>query len=324
MDSPSQGGLAPEHVGGSHAIARAPGIRNVFLPGACLSALPVRSIAIVIHRLLAHFLIALPLALSAAETPARETTPKTIGAPPEISPALREAIGKLEMPGVKINLDAWSVDVESRVCLKEGLLELIACTKDSKEHESVIVIDAKPSHVHTALLLLGSKPGNPAMQQAINPEMTRFRSTPPSGSPIDVFLVFKNPQGKQTQYPISDFLAPADRHDAPYGADEPDGSDEKEAFPTHTFLFAGSVLVGEGEGPRRYLCDLNGNVISISTFGDELLCLPGIHDHANGALAWQVNGDKLPELDSKVILRLRPQLKPQAARESGGNAPQGE
>ena len=64
--------------------------------------------------------------------------------------------------------------------------------------------------------------------------------------------------------------------------------------------------MGEGEGPRQYLCDTNGNVISISTFGDELLCLPGFHENANGALMWQVDGEKLPALDSKITLRLRP------------------
>jgi len=40
-----------------------------------------------------------------------------------------------------------------------------------------------------------------------------------------------------------------------------------------------------------------------------LLCLPEVHDNANGSLVWQVDGEKLPELDSKITLRLRPQLK---------------
>ena len=128
----------------------------------------------------------------------------------KISPELRAALEKLKLPGVKINLEEWSVDVDSRVCLKEGLLELIACTKDTKEHESIIVIDAKPSHVHTALLLIGAKPGSPAQRQAIDPEMTRFRDIPPSGSPVDVFLVFKDTDGKQVEIPISDFIKPAD------------------------------------------------------------------------------------------------------------------
>jgi hypothetical protein len=265
-------------------------------------------------------LLAITSGLSFAEEPAPAKEPAA-GPARKVSPELRAALEKLELPGVKINLEEWSVDVDSRVCLREGLLELIACIKDTKEHESIIAIDAKPSHVHTALLLLGAKAGSPAQRQAIDPEMTRFRDIPPSGSPVDVFLVFKDPQGKLVELPISDFIKRADDHNA---AAEPAAEDAEEPFPTHTFLFAGSILLGEGEGPRRYLCDTEGNVISISTFGDELLCLPGFHEQANAALMWQVEGSKLPALDSKIILRLRPSdgkkpPKPAPAPETGEN-----
>jgi hypothetical protein len=226
----------------------------------------------------------------------------------DISPELAAALARLQLPGVKINLDQWSVDVDATVCLREGLLELIACTKDTKEHESIVAIDAKPSHLHTALLLLGAKPGNPAMRQAVDEEATRFIDLPPRGGSVEVFLVLKDPAGKESARPISAFIAPAEHADGPAGPG--DGSDPAAGnkFPTHTFLFTGSILHGEGDGPRQYLCDQSGNVISLATFGDELLALPGIHDDANGALVWQVDGDQLPERGAKVTLRLRPQL----------------
>ena len=170
----------------------------------------------------------------------------------------------------------------------------------------IIMVDAKPSHIHTALLLLGAKPGNPAMRKPIDEEGTRFIDLPPRGAPVDVFLVVADAAGKSVERPISEFIEPAEREDGFGGAaDEEDGK-----FPTHTFVFAGSILFGEGEGPRRYLADQSGSVISISTFGDELLCLPGIHGHLNGMLMWQVRAGEIPALDSKVILRLRPQATP--------------
>ena len=261
-------------------------------------------------RALTCLLFAILPATYAEEKPAAAAAPATAAKTQEISPEMKAALAKLAIPGVKINLEERCVDVESRVCLKEGMLELIACTKDSKEHESIIMIEAKPSHVHTALLLLGAKPGNPAMQEAIDPEMTRFRHTPPSGNPIDVFLVFKDTEGKEAEHPINEFIKAADQDE---GTGIPNTEETPEAakkFPTHTFLFAGSILAGEGKGPRQYLCDLNGNVISLATFGDELLCLPDVHDHSNGALVWEIDGDKLPELNSKITLRLRPQFKP--------------
>ena len=72
-----------------------------------------------------------------------------------------------------------------------------------------------------------------------------------------------------------------------------------------TFLFAGSHLRDNGDGPRTYLADESGDVISVATFGDEVLCLDGMHTHANNALLWQVNPDKLPQVGAAVTLRLR-------------------
>jgi len=56
-------------------------------------------------------------------------------------------------------------------------------------------------------------------------------------------------------------------------------------------------------------------VITIATFGDELLCLPGIHGHQNGSLMWQVDPTELPKVGSKVTLRFRPKV--QSAPKAG-------
>jgi hypothetical protein len=260
-------------------------------------------------RTLASLFLSIPVILCAGENPAAGTSPETDAkktqAAESLSPQLQAALEKLVMPGVKINVAEWSVDVDARVCLVEGMLELIACTKDSKEHESIIRVEAKPSHIHTALLLMRAKPGHPAMHKAIDAEGTRFMPVPPSGGAVDVFLIVKNAEGKETEHPISDFIVKEDSQEEPAEDAKPVN------FPTHTFLFAGSVLNGEDKGPRNYVCDQSGNVISIATFGDELLCLPGIHDQADSLRVWQANGEKLPPLESKVILRLRPQREPQ-------------
>jgi hypothetical protein len=259
---------------------------------------------------LACLLFIIPLLLPAAEQ-AAEVKPAAAQpqAARQLSPELKLALEKLKLPGVKINLEQWTVDVDSRVCLREGLLELIACTKDTKEHESIIVVDAKPSHIHTALLLLGARPGSPATQRLIDKERGRYVSIPPSGNPVDVFLVFKNDKGLETEHPISDFITRSDQYNET-GApnDDPKAAEAARKFPTDPFLFAGSILLPAENGPRRYVCDETGDVISISTFGNELLCMSGIHGQANESLAWQVVGDKLPPVDSKINLRLKPRL----------------
>lgn len=229
---------------------------------------------------------------------------------------LEESLKKLNLPGVQINLKEKCVDVSSTVCLEEGALELIACTKDTKEHESVIMIEAVPKHVHAALLLMGAKPGNPAMRKPIDKEATRWMDVPPSGGPVDVSLLIPDKDGKMFERPISDFIF-ANLDESGEVAEDA----KLERFPTNTFLFAGSILHKPEDGPPQYIADGSGSVISITTFGDELLCLPDFHDRANGALMWQIDSTHLPPLGTKVMLRLRPKFQDQPAPE--GEKPPG-
>ena len=104
-------------------------------------------------------------------------------------------------------------------------------------------------------------------------------------------------------------------------SDDSASADQEGRFPTRAFLFAGSVLFGDGPGPRRYSSDQSGNVISLSTFGDELLCLPAIHSQDNDALMGQVNATNLPAVGSNVTLRLRPQVLPAAKAAEAKRSP---
>src|SRR3954467_9099350 len=63
--------------------------------------------------------------------------------------------------------DVWldkkrnAVVLDGQVCLREGLLEMFACPKGTKEHESVVSLNCKAEEVHAALLAAGAKPGSP-------------------------------------------------------------------------------------------------------------------------------------------------------------------
>lgn len=222
--------------------------------------------------------------------------------------SLEAAIKNLKLPGVTINVEGRFVDIAGKVCLERGMLELVACTKGTKEHESIVAIEASAMHIHTALLLLGAEPGNPAMTKVPAGKNESWVNVPPSGWPVDVLLVFPDKTGKPAEHPISEFITRATSEtEAARGAAEP-GKGNK--FPTHTFLFAGSRLLEDGPGPRKYMSDQSGNVISIVTFGDELLCLPDIHSEQKSALEWQVNAAGLPATGANVTLRLRPQRRP--------------
>ena len=197
-----------------------------------------------------------------------------------------------ELQGMSVNLEEWCVDVDAYICLKKGVLELIACTKASKEHESIVAVESTAKHIHKALLLLGAEAGSPARRKPVNDEKNAWMDVPPSGAPVDVFLVFDNEESaKPVEKPINEFIT----------------QEDGEIFSTNTFLFAGSILhSSDNNGPNHYMADKSGNVISISTFGDEVLCLPGLHSQVNTELYWNVAGDKLPDVGTPVILRLRP------------------
>ncbi len=244
--------------------------------------------------------LAIVLTLFANQSSADEATPK------------RPTRQPVKLPGLVIDFQKRCVDLEGAICLDRGYLELVACTKGSKEHESIVAITARPMHIHTALLLLGANNGNPAMRKPLDKKKTRWINVPPKGDPIDVSLVFKNSDGKTIEHPISDFIVRSENRSDWLAAEETNEKADvgkKAQFP-HTFLFAGSHLRNDGPGPRKYLSDLSGNIISIATFGDELLCLPGVHGNDNGVLMWQVNANKLPKVGTKVTLRLRVKRRP--------------
>ncbi|MDB4265303.1 YdjY domain-containing protein [bacterium] len=206
------------------------------------------------------------------------------------------SLDSLKLPGVAINLVERSVDVQSTVELHEGSLEFVACTKGTKEHESIITVQAAPSHIHTALLLLGAKAGHPAFRKITGEgDEQSWLDVPPEGSPVKVSLVLSDTEGKPTEHPLSDFIIKSD--------------ESGQKFPDTHFLFAGSYLTGDDDLPKKYLADSSGSVISLTTFGDELLCLPGVHTHSNEGLQWTVDPTHLPKVGSKIILRLRPGIK---------------
>jgi hypothetical protein len=247
------------------------------------------------------------LSTSAMADPAPESAPSA-PTPPAASAAplspLAAAASALKLPGVVINMEQHCVDIDSTICLESGSLELVASTKEGKVHESVIAVEARPVHIHTALLLLGAKNGSPAMRQPIDNEQVRWVDIPPHGDPIGVFLVWKDAEGKMIERPIGDFISFINE-EGPEAGQEKKAAESKK-FPS-SFLFAGSFLGDKSKKPRDYLADLSGNVISIATYGDEVLCLPSIESQDNGSLVWEVNSKTIPKLGTKVTLRLRPQ-----------------
>jgi len=63
--------------------------------------------------------------------------------------------GLYKLGNVELDLNKKTITVYGKVNMAYGLIELLACTKIGKVHESLLVLDVQPIHLQTALILLG-------------------------------------------------------------------------------------------------------------------------------------------------------------------------
>jgi len=103
-------------------------------------------------------------------------------------PAAADGLTPLNRSGtVLADLKGKRLIVMSEVVLREGLLEMLVCLKQTKEHESVLAVDAKAQMIHAGLLLLNAEPGTPAR---FVPEYQ-----PATGQALDIFLSWTDDKG---------------------------------------------------------------------------------------------------------------------------------
>jgi len=123
----------------------------------------------------------------------RDVSVARAAAPPKTSAEKPEkAAGKLVPlnPSGTVLLDKGGkrLLVKGEVVLRQGLLEMLCCPKQTKEHESVLSVDAQAYVIHTGLLALGAKAGQPVRYFP--------KYTPPAGQRIDIFLQWSDEKGK--------------------------------------------------------------------------------------------------------------------------------
>lgn len=127
---------------------------------------------------------------------------------------------------VLLDVDGKRVLLKTKVCLREGVLEMFCCLKQTKEHESVLSLDSEAYVVHTGLLALGAKPGSPVKFQ---PEYS-----PPKGTRVRIFCQWTDKDGKKHRDPAENWVRNSSRRffietfDAkPAGLDLQEGLDLK-------------------------------------------------------------------------------------------------
>jgi len=89
---------------------------------------------------------------------------------------------------VLLDLEGKRLLLKSHVCLRKGVLELLCCLKQTKEHEAILSIDTKAYVIHAGLLALGAEQGQPVQ---FDPEFK-----PATGQKIDIFVNWTTADGK--------------------------------------------------------------------------------------------------------------------------------
>lgn len=223
-----------------------------------------------------------------------EPSPTTTPAP---SPTLREVF-----PGVRVDIASKLVEFDGMVPIDvhnpkspRVYLEVIACTYDSKEHESLVVTRAKPSQVHAAMLMIGLEPGAPGSWQV--DEQSRVTSVPPRGSPVRVTLVFN---------PASPDAKEVDPAELVINAKTKARASSLEGA---GFVFGGSRIV-EWQGRSFYDADGTGTLIGLATFGSETIAWREVFSPEAAIVepVWIADNERVPAANTPVTVRLRPVL----------------
>lgn len=141
-------------------------------------------------------LLCLAVATACSSLSSDEPKPVVPKTPQKLVPLNKQETVLLDAEGKRLIL-------KGEVVLREGLLELLACLKQTKEHEAILSVATKAQTVHAGLLALGAEPGQPVK---FLPEFQ-----PPTGQRIDIFLTWKDEDGKLHRVPASSWVRNATR-----------------------------------------------------------------------------------------------------------------
>ncbi|MHC5001669.1 MAG: YdjY domain-containing protein [Planctomycetota bacterium] len=225
--------------------------------------------------------------------------------PPDAVPAPPPEPRIVELEGIRVFVDEGRVELAARTCLDVGWLEQVACSPGTREHESLVVVPARPSDVHAALLLAGFEAGRPGHWSYENEQ---YRFVAPTGDRLEVLVRYPDAAGEVVTEPVARWISD-------YRG--------REAFPDVPWVFGGSRIapntpeMGPGE---HYVADMTGSVIGLVTFGDEPIGFSEVIADESAVMApqWVVDTDRVPAMGTDVTIVIR---RPAAGTSATGRGP---
>jgi hypothetical protein len=176
------------------------------------------------------------------------------------------------------------VIMQGEVCLTKGPLEMFAVTKGTKEHESVVSVNTKAWAVHTALLLVGAKPGTTVKYEP--------KFAPPTGTKVDIWIYWNDDKEQQHKARAQDWVRDV----------------KTKAAMNYPWVFAGSGFYTDEATKKQYYMAEAGDFICVSNFPDAMLDVPIDSTSDNDDLLFEAFTENIPPRGTKVTLVLVPQI----------------
>ena len=227
-------------------------------------------------------------------------TPAEKAPPPAEKPVVLTTL-----PGIVVDTEKGEVRLEGKVCLREGALELVVCSEGTREHESIVAVKARPSHVTFALALLGLEPGQPAHWT----EAGAF--SPPAGETLEIsarFFTVSDEEKARVDKRIAEGAKPENievrktllKEVPAWKLLRLTGSEVEVTRPIEW------VYVGRPEKNMLVAADREGTVVCLSNFVEAVIDVPFESTAVNADLLYEANPDVVPPVGTPVELVIRP------------------
>ena len=169
------------------------------------------------------------------------------------------------------------ISLPGSVNMQSGLIEYLACHNEvGKLHESVLKIDARPSDLQVALLLLGLK----------NKNNLEFQGDPtvPEGDLLDIFVEWELPDKTMKRVRAEELAY--DQH-------------KKQPMDRTSWVFTGSEILN-----GQFMADKDGSIIA--TFRDPLAIINNPLPTGADDTVYVSNEKLVPPRDTKIRLIIKP------------------
>ncbi|MBC7833901.1 MAG: hypothetical protein H7Y88_02225 [Phycisphaerales bacterium] len=173
-------------------------------------------------------------------------------------------------------------------------LELIACTPDTREHETLVMTQAQAAHIHAALLLIGLEPGNPGW---LFFEGDKLKIVDPIGPRVRITLSYTNAAGESVTADPREWIENVATGELL------DGGARGPGF----WVFAGSVIDDRPEY-KGYAAQMSGSLIGLATFASETLAWHRAFspDADVEEPVWIARAATVPPVGTAVTVRIEP------------------